>query len=265
VSAKALDNVEGFFLPRLIARKVLESRSKSPIFLLPRVNPDKTIVSTVMKRIFLFNETLIPIMDYDFRVTIIALQAVRGLIIEKKGWPENLELTDKVLSRFLDVPIIPNFLQVGDDFVAYETKYQNKIKELTGHNSSTKNFVPEPGRTFRSFAENRLGTTLDGALFLALLDLHRTGRAHIPSFLSGSAVDIFDRTITSADHEGLIKAMDVILNPLLEPHMAVVQMNPPMDKEFANIGVVKEASAIGKTFGDLMTEALSPAPIPLSV
>lgn len=204
-------------------------------------------------------------MDYDFRVTVLALQAVRGLIIEKKGWPEKLELTDKVLSRFLDVPIIPNFLKVGDDFVAFETKYQNKIKELTGHNSLTKNFVPEPGRTFRSFAEHRLGTTLEGALFLALLDFHRTSRAHIPSFSSGSAVEIFDRTVTSSDHEGLTKAMEVILNPLLEPHMAVVQMNPPMDKEFANIGVINDPSAIGKTFGELITEALAPAPIPLSV
>jgi len=210
-----------------------------------------------MKRIFLWTDTIIPIANFDFRVTIVALQAVRGLIIEKKGWPDDLSLDNKILARFLDLPIVPTFLGANDDFVLYESRYQTRIKELTGNTSLTKHFMPQ-GKTFRDFAETRLGTTMEFALFYCLMDIHNSGRANIPSF-SGSEnfVDVLNSTVTGADMQGLDDAMNLILNPLLEIQgNAIVQMNPPIDKEFPNIASIKDSSAIGKTFADLVSEAV---------
>lgn len=210
-----------------------------------------------MKRIFLWTDTVIPIADFDFRVTIVALQAVRGLIIEKRGWPDHLGLENRILVRFLDLPIVPMFLRENDDFVLYESRYQTRIKELTGHTSLTKHFEPQ-GKTFRDFAEHRLGTTLEFALFYCLMDIHNAGRAHIPSFNGAdNFAEVLKRNITEEDMKGLDDAMNLILNPLLEIQgNKIVQMNPPIDKEFPNIAMIKDSSSIGRTFADIVSDAL---------
>ncbi|MBI1334501.1 MAG: hypothetical protein JST12_02465 [Armatimonadetes bacterium] len=213
-----------------------------------------------MKRIFLFNETVVPITDFDIRVTIVALQAVRGLIIERCGWPDHLDLDQKMLSRFLDLPIVPTFLGPDDDFVPFENRYQSRLKELTGFPSHSKDFHSR-GKTFRDFAEHRLGTTLEGALFHMFLDAHRTGRATIPS-LSGSEdiQDRLQRPITKIDLAGLTKVMEVVLNPLLETGHAIVQMNPHIEKEFPRIASIIDHSSIGRRFGDVVSDAIYPLP-----
>lgn len=210
-----------------------------------------------MKRIFLWNEeTLIPIADFDFRVTIIALQAVRGLMIERKGWPDAVAPENRILARFLDLPITPLFLDERDDFVPYENRYQSRIHELTGHPSHSKNFVPH-GKTFRDFAEHRLGTTLEGALFHALLDLNRARRVQIPSLSSDEDfMTLLQRDVTSGDFEGLNQAAEIIFNPLLETSAKIVQMNPPIEKEFPNLPLLRDTRSIGRRFGDLVSDAI---------
>ncbi len=210
-----------------------------------------------MKRIFLWNEeTLTPIADFDFRVTIVALQAVRGLMVEKKGWPEAVDPENRILARFLDLPITPLFLDEREDFVPYESRYQARIRELTGHPSHSKNFVPQ-GKTFRDFAEHRLGTTVEGALFHALLDLHHAKRITIPSFNEGDdRMLLLQRDVTPQDFEGLLQASDIIFNPLLETSVKIVQMNPPIHKEFPNLQWLRDSRSIGRRFGDLVSDAI---------
>ncbi len=209
-----------------------------------------------MKRIFLWTDTVIPIADFDFRVTIVALQSVRGLIIEKKGWPQHLGPDQRILANFLDLPITPLFLNDDEDFVLYESRYQTRIKELTGHTSLTKHFQPQ-GKTFRDFAEHRLGTTIEFALFYCLMDIYRSRRAIIPSFDAfESNAEVLNRRITEADAKGLITAMDLIMNPLLEiVGHKIVQMNPPIEKEFPNLPLLRQPSVVGRTFADVISEA----------
>lgn len=217
-----------------------------------------------MKRIFLFNETLVPIADYDFRVTVVALQSVRGAVIERKGWPDHLDSSMKHLVNFLDLPI-GLFLEQNEDFGAYESRYQTRIRELTGHQSNSKNFSPA-GKTFRDFAEHRLGTTIEGALFHAILDLHRNRRASIPSLdKTDSVLELLTLPVTGMDQLGLIEARETILNPLLETGPKIVQMNPSIDKEFPNMSMIAHHSSVGKTFGDVVSEATYSTPIQVAV
>lgn len=217
-----------------------------------------------MKRIFLFNETLVPIADYDFRVTVVALQSVRGAIIERKGWPDDLDISQKNLVRFLDLPI-GMFLGKDEDFGPYEARYQVRIRELTGHVSNTKNFNPL-GKTFRDFAEHRLGTTLEGALFHAILDLHRTKRAVIPSLDRASEIqELLSLPITGIDQLGLMEARDLILNPLLETGPKIVQMNPAIEKEFPNIALIAHHTSVNKSFGDVVSESIYPSMVSAAV
>ena len=210
-----------------------------------------------MDRIFLFTDTVNPIAGFDFRVTIIALQAVRGMVIERKGWPDRLSLDDKVMARFLDIPIVPTFLDETEEFDAYESRYQSRISELTGHSSHSKHFIPQ-GKTFRDFAEHRLGTTIEFALFSCLMNMHRAGRATIPSFDSSeNLIEVLKRKVSQSDSTGMSVAMELIVNPLLEsPGNVIVQMNPPMEREFPNIKMITQPTAVGKTFADLMSDAV---------
>ena len=209
-----------------------------------------------MKRTFLWDfKAVVPIMDFDFRVTVVSLQAVRGHVLEKAEWPEFLSPEDRVLANFLDLPFTPFFLPEGSDFAPFENRYTSKITELTGHPSISKDFHSD-GKTLRDFAEHRLGTSIEGALFLCLENFHRNGSASIPSLEStGDPVEKLQSIVNHDDALGISKAMEIILNPLLETGSKIIKMNPSIEQEFPNLFVMSEPGALGKTFGDLVSEA----------
>ncbi|MEI8282763.1 MAG: hypothetical protein WCG75_10195, partial [Armatimonadota bacterium] len=96
-----------------------------------------------MKRTFLWDfKAVVPIMDFDFRVTVVALQAVRGHLLDKTEQQDLPNAEERILANFLDVPITPQLLPEGSDFAPFENRYTAKISELTGFPSSTKNFQP---------------------------------------------------------------------------------------------------------------------------
>ena len=210
-----------------------------------------------MKRTFLWDfKAVVPIMDFDFRVTVVSLQAVRGHVLEKAEWPEFLSPEDRVLANFLDLPFTPLFLPEGSDFAPFENRYTTKITELTGHPSISKDFHSD-GKTLRDFAEHRLGTSIEGALFLCLENFHRNGSASIPSLEStGDPVEKLQSIVNHEDALGISKAMEIILNPLLETGSKIIKMNPSIEQEFPNLFVMSEPGALGKTFGDLVSEAV---------
>lgn len=206
-----------------------------------------------------------PIMDFDFRVTTTALQALRGHILQLNSWPEELSAEHRIMANFLDLPITPTFLTPGSDFQPFEHRYTSKITELTGHNSYTKNFVPD-GKTFRDFAEHRLGVSLETALFVSLMNYNKDGRAVIPSL--GNEEDfskLINAPVTHSDFEGLSKAIDIILNPMLETGSFVIKMNPLIEQEFPNMSSLRDESIQSKTFGEVIGAAVSPTTVPLQV
>ncbi|MEI7986643.1 MAG: hypothetical protein WCI55_13535 [Armatimonadota bacterium] len=210
-----------------------------------------------MKRTFMWDfKAVVPIMDFDFRVTVVALQAVRGHILEKAEWPEYLSAEDRIMANFLDLPITPLFLPEGVDFAPFEGRYTSKITELTGFPSASKNFQSD-GKTLRDFAEHRLGTSLEGAFFLSLENFHRSGKASIPSLEPASAPEEkLQAIVTHEDLVGISKTMEVILNPQLETGSKIIKMNPSIEQEFPNMFVMSEPGALGKTMGDLISEAV---------
>ena len=212
-----------------------------------------------MKRTFLWNfEAVVPIMEFDFRVTVVALQAVRGAIIEKSEPSVSFGSESRILANFLDVPITPKFLAESADFTPFEYRYTSKITQLTGFQSKSKDFQVA-GKTLRNFAEHRLGTSIEGALFLCLKNFNSDGRASIPTLASGSStLDLLKATVTLQDSDGLKKAMELILDPMLETGHSIIKMNPAIEKEFPNLTVLAEPNAVGKTFGDLVAEAVCP-------
>ena len=212
-----------------------------------------------MKRTFLWNfEAVVPILDFDFRVTVVALQAVRGYILEKSPWPDQISAEHRILANFLDLPITPLFLAEGSDFNPFENRYTSKLTELTGFPSKTKNFQSD-GKTFRDFAEHRLGTSIEGALFLCLKNFNADGRAVIPTLAGGaSKQDMLKASVTEADANGIAIAMNLILDPHLETGPKIIKMNPTVQQEFPNIESMMASSAVGKTFGDLVADAASP-------
>ena len=191
-----------------------------------------------------------------------ALQAVRGHIISTAVWPDSLHPDHKILANFLDLQITPWFLAANGDFTPFENRYTSKITEVTGFPSKTKNFQPA-GKTFRDFAEHRLGTSLEGALFLCLRNFNTDGRAHIPSLAEdGNAEEQLKLQVTSGDAAGIARAMDLILNPMIETGSKIIQMNPPIQKEFPNLMVMAGSDLVGKTFKELVEEAVAaPAPV----
>ncbi len=215
-----------------------------------------------MKRTFLWNfAAVVPIMDFDFRVTVAALQAVRGYLLELNPWPTHLGFDQKILSNFLDIPITPHFLAVGSDFTPYENRYSSKLSELTGYPSKSKNFQSD-GKTLRDFAEHRLGTSLEGALFLCLRNFNTAGRASIPT-LAGqqSTIDLLNKPVTSADASGISKAMELILNPQIETGSKIIQLNPTVEQEFPNLSSLGKQDVIGKSFSDLVSNAVAPTTV----
>ncbi len=210
-----------------------------------------------MKRTFMWDfKAVVPIMDFDFRVTVVALQAVRGHILEKAEWPEYLSAEDRIMANFLDLPITPLFLPEGVDFAPFEGRYTSKITELTGFPSASKNFQSD-GKTLRDFAEHRLGTSLEGAFFLSLENFHRSGKASIPSLEPASTPEEkLQAIVTHEDLVGISKTMEVILNPQLETGSKIIKMNPSIEQEFPNMFVMSEPGALGKAFGDLISEAV---------
>lgn len=215
-----------------------------------------------MKRTFLWDfKAVVPILDFDFRVTVVALQAVRGQLLIDAKEADHLTSEDRVLANFLDQPITPQLLPLGSDFSPFENRYMSKISELTGFPSSNKNFQPD-GKTFRDFAEHRLGASIELALFLSLQNFHLSGRALIPSFGSDQQpIDLLQATVNTADFEGLTKVLEVILNPQLETGSKVIAMNPSIEQEFPNFIMLKDPSIVGKAFGDVVSEAVSGIPI----
>jgi hypothetical protein len=212
-----------------------------------------------MKRTFNWNfESVVPIMDFDFRVTVVALQAVRGYILEKNPGPESLSADQRILANFLDLPITPDFLEVGSDFNPYENRYSAKITEMTGFPSNSKNFQSD-GKTLRDFAHHRLGTSIAGALFLCLMNFNADGRATIPSLgEEGDMMTHLNKTVSATDLQGIRKGMEIILNPQLELGSKIIKMNPTVEQEFPNIGLLTHESAVGKTFLDLVADAVVP-------
>jgi hypothetical protein len=215
-----------------------------------------------MKRTFLWDfKAVVPILEFDFRVTVVALQAVRGHLLEKATGPDNLTPDDRILANFLDLPLTPQLLPLGSDFTPFENRYTSKISELTGFPSLTKNFQSD-GKSLRDFAEHRLGTSLEGALFLSLQNFHRSGRAEIPSFGSDQlSIDLLQVPITATDFAGLGQVLEVILNPQLETGPKIIKMNPTIEQEFPNFLMLKDPSIVGKNFGDVISDAVSSNPV----
>ena len=202
-------------------------------------------------------KAVVPIMDFDFRVTVVALQAVRGHIIEQRSWPEHLGAEDRVLANFLDLPLTPLFMPELTDFNSCENRYTSKITELTGHPSASKNFQSD-GKTLRDFAEFRLGTSLEGALFLCLQNFNASGRIPIPSLAANvSSPELLESVVNHDDAAGISRAMEVVLNPHLETGSKIIKMNPTIEQEFPNLFVLSEPGAAGKRFGDIVAEAVS--------
>ena len=215
-----------------------------------------------MKRTFHWNfAAVVPIMDFDFRVTVVALQAVRGHLLELNPWPTHLGSEQKILCNFLDLPLTPYFLAIGSDFTPYENRYTSKLSELTGHPSLTKSFQSD-GKTLRDFAEHRLGTSLEGALFLCLKNFNTDGRASIPSLTAQEpTIDVLTKPVTGADAAGISKAMELILNPQLETGAKIIQLNPSIQQEFPNLSTMGSADVVGKSFGDLVSNAVAPGSV----
>ncbi len=215
-----------------------------------------------MKRTFLWDfKAVVPIMDFDFRVTVVALQAVRGHILDKAAKPESLTAEDRILANFLDLPLTPLLLPEGSDFTPFENRYMSKISELTGFPSSTKNFQVD-GKTLRDFAEHRLGTSLEGALFLSLQNFNKSGRALIPSLgTDQQSIDLLQKPVTPSDISGISQVLEIILNPQLETGPKVIKMNPTIEQEFPNFLMLKDPAIQGKTFSDVISEAVSTNPV----
>jgi hypothetical protein len=212
-----------------------------------------------MKRTFLWNfEAVVPILDFDFRVTVVALQAVRGHLLERNPWPEHCGPEHRILANFLDLGLTPNFIPEGSDFTPYEHRYTSKITELTGYPSRTKNFQSD-GKTLRDFVEHRLGTSIEGALFLCLGNFNKTGRAKIPSQVANKSVaDLLNSPVTNADLVGITDAMELILNPMLETGSSIIRMNPKIQQEFPNLATMATQASVGKTFGEMISLAVAP-------
>ena len=191
-------------------------------------------------------------------MTVVALQAVRGHILEINAWPDHLNAEHRVLANFLDLPLSPHFLSPGADFTPYEHRYSSRITALTGHPSKTKNFQ-SGGKSLRDFAEHRLETSLEGALFLCLRTFARHGRASIPLFTNAeSALDMLKSPVSTGDMAGIAKAMEFITNPMLETGHSIIKMSPTVTQEFPNFDSMRDLSSIGKTLGDLIYQAVSP-------
>ena len=161
----------------------------------------------------------------------------------------------RIMANFLDLPI-NDFLPVGSDFNPFENRYSSKITELTGFPSTTKNFQSD-GKTFRDFAEHRLGTSLEGALYLCLKNFTTSGRVVIPS-LSDNEADLeqLKGVVSPSDMHGIAEAMEIILNPQLETGSKIIKMNPTIEQEFPNFRTILSQSSVGKTFGDLVYDTV---------
>ena len=219
-----------------------------------------------MKRTFHWDfKAVVPILGFDFRVTVVALQAVRGHILANSSWPENLPSEHRILANFLDLPITPTFLAEDADFTPFENRYTSKITELTGFPSKSKNFQAK-GKTFRDFAEHRLGTSIEGALFLCLKNFNRDGRACIPSLvLDGDIIDSLKMPVTATDMSGITQAMEILLNSQLETGSKIIQMNPTIEQEFPFLARMNDPASVGKTFEDLVSDAVYSCPVQKAV
>ncbi len=215
-----------------------------------------------MKRTFLWDfKAVVPIMDFDFRVTVVALQAARGHLLDKTAQPDRLSSEERILANFLDVPITPRLLPEGSDFTPFENRYMSKITELTGFPSKTKNFQVD-GKTLRDFAEHRLGTSLEGALFLSLQNFNTSGRAMIPTLgIERQSIDSLQQPVTATDFSGINQALEIILNPQLETGPKIIKMNPTIEQEFPNFLMLRDSALVGRTFSDVISDAVSTTPV----
>ncbi len=194
-------------------------------------------------------------MDFDFRVYTAGIQAIRDVVINQIGWPSTVDPSNKIVSKFLLLNITPKFLGAHSDFGPYAQAYDSTVRKFTGHSPAVEPFEPAD-HTFGDFAELRTGDGVDRNLFRSIYQLVSNGVVNIPSLAGhASTSTLLGRTVTDEDLAGLKAAMDLLLDPTMTPPAPgrPSQLNPTLLEEFPNLGVVTDASAVSKKFGDLMT------------
>jgi hypothetical protein len=67
--------------------------------------------------------------------------------------------------------------------------------------------------------------------------------------------------MTATDFAGLGQVLEVILNPQLETGPKIIKMNPTIEQEFPNFLMLKDRSIVGKTFGEVIADAVTSTPI----
>ena len=192
-------------------------------------------------------------MRYDFRVHTAGLQALRNQLIHDLGWPATIDVSNKILSKFLIQTINPRFLMTGTTFNVLASAYAHTCNVLTKDGMTIVIFDPA-NKVFEDYVGEQIGQSTSQILLRSLFELDSAGAISIPSISGLTTMHEGEATtITSGDIPGLVAGMAILTNPMLE----VGHLQPSVDVEFPNIGAMSSSASVGSTFGEIAKGAIS--------
>ncbi len=191
-------------------------------------------------------------MAVDFRVHVFGFQALRAKQIENFGWPSTVDVSNKILSKYLLETINPRFVREGSTFNPMANAYVHACNVQTSGHMKIVQFDSD-GKLFEDYVAEQIDLNTDEILLKSLFDLAESGEIEVPSMKGvDSLSQLKGKKITGDDQRGLAAGMAILRNPMLPQG----HLEPAQDIEFPNLGKMGDLASVGSTFGDSAQDAV---------